>query len=169
MTLGDLENYVKLTSVLSEDEVTPEMSALVLDDSLDLLNSFYPKLMNTMAYNYTPGKRYKVWDVQVDPLSGSSFSEGRILEDLYGADLPCKIVAVDWDLEMIEKERNTWLDNVLRQLFECNYVIRCSNKRRQANINELPFDMKGQDFYQEYTEKLNELRTLLINSTPHLL
>lgn len=169
MTIDDLDAYVKVTTQLSEEEITVENSMSVLTDTLNLVNSFYPKLKNTMAFNFPPTIRYKVWDVTSDPIYNTPIPEGRPLEDNFGVDFPSKVVAIDWTLELITNERNTWLDKVVKDVYANYYILLAANKRRQANINDLPFDLRGQDFYQEAEEKLKELRLLLINSTPHLL
>lgn len=169
MTLSDLENYVRTMSVLSEEEINDETSKYVLDDTLDLINSFYPRLINTMSIKFPAGVRYRIWDITSDPVYNQPISDGLAIEENLGADFPSKVVAIDWTLESITEDNNTWLEKMTREIFMNTYLLYCSNKRRQANINELPFDLRGQDFYQEATDKLTELKTILVNSTPQIL
>lgn len=56
--------------------------------------------------------------------------------------------------------------DLLEESVRLNLIKILSNKRRMATMNDLPFDLKGDQFYQEADSELRELRQKIEELTP---
>lgn len=59
-----------------------------------------------------------------------------------------------WTLDTVDLDEHPLLDDLIRN----ELIIICANKRRMADLNELPIGFKGDQFHQEAKDEIERLK-----------
>jgi len=162
-------NVLRDAAIISQpidgSEVTEPILNRAIKAGLFILNKYVPlkKLSYVTGGNYflTPGESF-LEAYQLTSFLTPDYSQPatyRMISDieimLYS---PCYVLTcTSYELDSIPSELEEELINLVG-LYIKNY---CSNIRRTATLSDLPFDLKGDDFYREFKEELQEIETRL--------
>jgi hypothetical protein len=167
----DIVDRILFEHPFTESELTSRIISQAIDRSLSLVNMYHPFIGRTESmpsdamllrsyasefdYNHTIqfsdefdhdiGTIY-VWSKTYDLLS--------ILTPLVG----------HFNKEHHRISRKYFDDGVV--LYSCLFM---SNIRRSASFSNLPFDLKGDQLFSEYDQKISDLKELMINTSDHTL
>ena len=169
MTKTQVKKYISETTPFEEDELDDPILNRIINNSLKVLNRYQPKLIrgdNSFLSNYEyiarnirPLRTYQdkfthAWAYQ---LSNADILESGGVSGFF------VYYAIDYILEDIDEPLPTQAVvnssgyYYFTRLLEVHAYMYCGNKRRSAILNELPFDIKGDSFYDDGKQMLNEI------------
>lgn len=171
LTLSELRDIVTVETPISEDEITNPIYKRAIEKSLTIINMYRPRIMTGtkdfesmsqyVDLNITYLKKvelYKVDRAEVGlPVNVGTQHQSDLI-----------VYSLDYTFESIYSAQSSLID-YFEQLVSFHTMIFAANKRRSAEMSELPFDLKGDAFYTEAVEKIEEIKVLLQNSIPQIL
>ena len=172
ITLSDIRDIVSVETPISEDEITNPIYKRGVQKSLELINMHRPRLI-TGTRDFESNEMYKELNIKyLYPVN--YFKIDRLQVGLSGNTPNGQVTdlinyRIDYTFESLYDFAPKNIVNKFEQLV-CNYcMVFAANKRRSAVMSELPFDLKGDDFYNEATEKIAAIEEELINSSYQIL
>lgn len=163
--LQDLHGRTFIDIPFTEEELTTRMLQRAIDYALRKITQWHPRIVRTKALvsdpKYTLLRAYtNSWDANSQEPYAQVY-----LDDLGTSFGDCYYYSVPWTLETITKNR--LLDDYFRDFVTYRCGLALANIRRSANMNDIPFDLKGDAFYSEMTENLANLQQIIVNSAPN--
>ena len=174
MNLKTLTAEIALNTPISAKELTKEVVEGSVTRSLKMINKFKPAIITGKSTTFLSIPEYKARNIRMvevnqDPISLNSISYGVAVYQEYGTDFATANFVLDHTLATIYEASDSWLEEQFEQLV-FNYAMKfVSNRRRSASLSELPFDLKGDEFFNEADTNIKEIQEVLVNSTPQLL
>lgn len=182
MTKAQALEYIVLTTPFQADEISDDTLAAIIKNSLIILNKYSPKIIrdDVSAASNAEYTRRNIRQLRayID-MFDTTFDQNYNVLDLYqrGARQGYFVWwALDWTLEeLTDSDKVEFADsninayNYFLELLAAHAYKYCGNKRRSAILNELPFDIKGDTFFQEGEEKIKAVITEMSNNMPNVL
>lgn len=161
--LNSIKTKVFVELPFTKEELTSDIFDLAVEKALGDLNQFRPKTIKSLTPITNPDyKLIRAYSNQFDTESVIPFIEE------YGVDIGMvHIYTKPWTLKEISKERIP--DKYFKLLAAAYCGMFMANIRRTADMNSLPFSIKGDQFYNEFLDMANGLKDQLINHTPNTL
>lgn len=172
ITLSDIRDIVTVETPISEDEITNPIYKRAVQKSLELINMHRPRLI-TGTRDFEDNSIYKELNIKyLYPVS--YFKIDRVQVGLSGNTPNGQVTdlinfRIDYTFESLYEYAPKNIVNKFEQLVSNYCMTFASNKRRSAVMSELPFDLRGDDFYQEATEKIESITEELVNSSYQIL
>jgi len=164
MDASELKTAVVISQPIDESEITDPIMDRAIKAGLYIFNKYLPKKNR----NYISGGAYTL-------LEGESLLEVYDLTEMFTPNYaspakhkvngntvlvftPCCLVTCsNYDLDTIPTE----YEEIFIKLVGLYVKSYCANIRRTATLSDLPFDLKGEDFYREFVEELEKLEIIL--------
>lgn len=131
-------------------ELTDNILVTALNGALSDLNRFLPRVveMNSYGGDTKSSTLLRSYTNELDSLSFEPY-----IEELgYGLAMEHQ-VAVDWTLTSVQY--TSLSAKYFKDLTKYRAAMYMANIRRSATMNNLPFDIKGDQFYEEFKESYN--------------
>ncbi|QSM00895.1 hypothetical protein YerA41_194c [Yersinia phage YerA41] len=178
-----IKTRILIDSPFTQSEITDELVELAIDRSLSLLNRLRPNVIKSYEPLYGPGYTLlQGYADYMDITTVEPYIEEISLDigTLFYYSTPWTVKSItaqttrdgspitdttDED-DLIDKHRVA-----LKYFKDLTVVYTCmfaSHKRRSVQMGEIPFDIKGDQFYSEYDDKLTSITEELVNTTPNM-
>lgn len=172
--MSDLMKRAAMETPISNNELENQtMIKTALKRTLSMISKYKPEVIvgdtNMKSNPIFVARNIKLVEVISDPITSTPISSGVMLTNHYDSTFQYNKFFVDHTFESIYKSEDTWLIDTFESLYFSHLKAYAANIRRSADMAELPFDLKGDQFYQEALEEINDIKQILINSTPQLL
>ena len=164
-----LTKRVLIELPFTSSEITPDILDQAISKALSDLNKYYPKIVRSLSSIDESTGEYEMlraYSDRFDMRSTEPYTEDFLLDylpefaDLY-------YYSQKWTCQNIQGQdpAESFFMNLAIQY--CGMYM--ANIRRSATMSNLPFDIKGDQFYEECKEKIDSLKTDIINNAPHML
>jgi hypothetical protein len=144
-----------------ESEMTDKVIKRAIERAIGKMDSFRPKIIRTYSMINAPGyTMLRTYTSRFDDATMYNFNDelGTDIGDAY-------VYAKDWTLdELIKSPAHHTQYRDLVVSYSCLFM---ANYRRTAGFSNTPFDLKGDQFYQEFKESHDKLIELLQNTSPN--
>lgn len=155
-----LRDKVIVESPFTESELTEPIITRAVEKAYGDLNKYKPRIVKSSARLELPGYTLlRAYYNAFDTASAIPYLEeaGIDLAMIYYYSAP-------WDWESLSKA-NEMTRSAFTNLVIAHSCMFMANKRRSAEMNSLPFNIKGDQFYNEAKEKLDGVIDSLINTS----
>lgn len=164
LTLLEIQDKMRSKILLETPFISSELKDNILEAALDKalssLDKYKPRIVKSMEpianEDYKLLRAYKD-DLDTNTQESFIFELGMNTATLY-------IYAAPWSIEQAYNNDRA-VKKVFGDLVKHNAAMMMANVRRAASLNNLPFDLKGDQFYDEAKTSLESLEELLINTT----
>lgn len=143
----------------TDEELTDPIFDRAVETSFDLLNKYHPKVVKSGESIEIPGYTLlTAYTSEFDKTSNIPFIDEYQLNlgGLY-------IYSTDWNLGNI-KSAPKHIQIYYNTLITSHCAMYMANKRRMATMMDLPVDLRGEEFYSEYSDKINVLVEEMTNT-----
>lgn len=179
MTLTELKDYVLPRTPFAEIELKDNIIIAGFEDSINYYNKFNP--MTKILPVFCNGWEYTFYEDSAVEFDVPEYILRVYFYDGFTQRQNQERLVYDWNyikpiLQVAPGNYiarctfNITLDNVnfdkddlLAKLFMCECNIKMANKRRSAEMTELPFELKGDLFFDQYMEEKRELKEAISN------
>lgn len=168
--MKDLKSNLKYRTPFTEAEMQPDIIDLGIGEALGDINKYRPKIVKSEVELSDPKLTLlRQYSNKFDFNSITPFAEE--MEVNFGTAF---VYSKKWTVEAFaESMDDISLPNFTYDYFSDLVVAHCglfmSNHRRKAGMGSLPFDLKGDQFHSEFSDKRDKLIAELINTANNTL
>lgn len=182
--IKSITSRILIDSPFTQSELTTDLIELAIDRSLSILDRLRPNVIKS----YTPlrGPGYTLLEGYADYLDMTT--NIPFIEDI-SLDLGTLFYyTTPWTVKSITEQMNRDGSPVTENSDEDDLIAKhrvalkyfkdltvayassfASHKRRSVQMGEVPFDLKGDQFYSEYSDKITAITEELVNTTPNIM
>lgn len=188
MDIESLKNYLLPRTPFAEVEALDGIVEAGFEDAVNYYNKFNPDVELIEVYA-TSGTSYEFVGSRIPDVVLRMYFFDRMVHSHYKEDIYCQwtydkpilycysgdfLVRVGYNIKMDLSDDSTVSEiahtklifekhNYLARTFVCECNLKMADKRRSAEMNELPFNLKGDLFYDQFMEERRELREAIMN------
>lgn len=182
--IKSITTRILVDSPFTQSEITTDIIDLAIDRSLSLLNRLRPNIIK--SYSPLTGAGYVLLEGYADYLD---MTTNQPYIDEISMDLGTLFYyTTPWTVKSITEQMNRDGSPVTEDSDEDDLIDKhrvalkyfkdltvaytslfASHKRRSVQMGEIPFDLKGDQFYGEADDKITAITEELVNTTPNIL
>lgn len=163
--LVKLSQIVLMESPFTQPELTPEILNRAIEKAFSALDTYKPRILKMAEPSGDENHiLLRAYDNNLDATSQNSYVEelGMDTSMLY-------IYSAPWNLLAIHFPSNRATKKVFTSLVVNHAGLMMANIRRSVSMNNIPFDIKGDQFYGECKDNITSIEELLMNTTRNTL
>lgn len=163
--LISLKSDLSIESPFTDTELCDDYFYRATSSALDLLNMYRPNIIRScdpLKCDSTL-KLIRAYSNEYNSTSHIPDIDEFLYDNIKMARY--YLYSKDWtieDLRLDSNELDFYYFKKLVKILVCLYI---SNKRRKVIMNSSPFDLRGDQFYQEYKDSYDSLKMELINAS----
>lgn len=157
--LVKMKSDILIEQPFTTEELTDEILTAAQGKAFSRLNMYRPRIIRSMSpINLDTHTLIRTYSSRYNTNTQMPF-----IHELDEAGGDVYLYQVNWDFESVSKDRVAF--KYFKDLVVAFSGLFMANKRRTATFNNIPFDLKGDQFFQECQDKIEGIEEKLINTT----